>query len=172
MELKRRTRRKHALLLCTLLGISLVLIGLVAYLSNSRKAFDLRFPVPEPPLSLQDNHFSCLGSLQRTKHKKRLAVLHGPDWILESTVEPKCLPEREVLLSVEVDRQFLSRPITDRIKFWVTSRYGVFHVKIVNSSVSEQLDNSALDLVTNQKCKTQKSKNCYVQSTRNFVNID
>ena len=172
MELTPRTRRKRVLMVGTLLGVSLVLVSSVEYLSNSRTAFDLHLVVPKPPLSLQDNHFGCISSLHREKHKKRIAVLHGPDWILESTVEPKCLPDREVVLSVEEDRHFIPRPTTKRIRFWITRRNNVFRVKIVESSGREQLDNSALDMVTNHACKTRSSKNCDVQSTLMLVQMD
>jgi hypothetical protein len=39
------------------------------------------------------------------------------------------------------------------------------YVRIVESSGREETDNSALDLVTNHKCKTQRSKNCFVSSS-------
>ena len=171
MKRKRGTTSRRVLLAGTLLCIALVLASSVKYRTASRSDLDTHLAIPKPPLVLQNSRFPCLDSLARTRLKKRLAVLHGPDWTLESFIESRCFPEREVVLSVEVGRHFLSRSLTQRVRFWIARKGDAFYVKVVESSGSEQLDNSALDLVTNHKCMAQNSKNCYVQSARIIVSM-
>lgn len=157
---------KRVLIASTILGISLVLVTFARYLTGPGSAFGLHPPVPKPPLNLQSSRFSCLESLAGTRHKRRFAVLHGPDWTLESSIEPHCLSDREVVLSVEEGHHFLAHPVMRHIRFWIVRRGEKFYVRIAGSSGSEELDDSALDLVTNHKCRTHRSKNCYVQSAR------
>jgi hypothetical protein len=92
--------------------------------------------------------------------------MNGADWKLESSIEAKCLPEHEVILSFEEERGFLPSPATVRIRFWILNRDDKVYVRILESGSSEESENSALDIVTNHKCKTQRTKNCYVVSSR------
>ena len=162
---------KRVLLACTLLCIGLVLVISGRYLTNSQSAFGLHPSVPNPPLYLQSSRFSCLESLAGTRYKRRFVVLYGPDWTLESSVEPDCFPDREVVLSVEEGRHFLPHPVVKHIRFWIVRKGEKFYVKILESSGSKGLDDSALNLVTNHKCKTHWSENCYVQSARIIVSM-
>jgi len=146
--------------------ICLILSSAVKYLARPRAWLGIRCFVPQPPISLQPSPFPCFSSLVSTKHTKRVAILHGPDWTLESSIEAACLPEREVVLRFEEGRHFLPHPILRRVRFWITRRGDKLYVKIISSSGSEESENSALDLVTNHKCKTRRSKNCNVQSSR------
>jgi hypothetical protein len=118
---------------------------------------------PDAPLSQVASIFPCINSLTALRQPKRIAVLHGPDWVLESTVAPSCLPEREVVFSTEVGEQFLRHSVTSRTRLWVTKNGEVVCVRIVESSGSEKQDMIAVDLVTNHKCSSRTSKNCLVQ---------
>ena len=117
---------------------------------------------PEPPLSQVLSMFPCIKSLAATKHPKRIAVLHGSDWVLKSTVAPSCLPEREAVFSTELSKQFLHHPVTYRTKLWVTQIHEIIYVVIVDSSGDDKQDRIAIDLVTNHKCSGRTSKNCIV----------
>jgi hypothetical protein len=172
MNLKSDTWRKRALLLGALIGMGLAMAAYVKCRTNSPSLLVTHLATPRPPLSLQPNRFPCLDSLAGGRGKKRVVVLHGADWTLDSTVEPKCFPEREVVMSVEVGLHFLRRPITQRIRFWIVQKGEVIHAKIVESSGSEKLNTDALDLVTNHKCGLQNGKNCRVQSSRMAYRMD
>ena len=172
MNLKNDTWRRRTLLLGALIGIGLAIAGYAKYRTNSLSLLETHLATPRPPLSLQPNDFPCLESLAHGRARKRVVVLYGADWTLDSTVEPKCFPEREVVMSVEEGRHFLRQPITQRIRFWIVQKGDVIHAKIVESSGSEKLDMDALDLVTNHKCGIQKDKNCHVQSARLVLRID
>ena len=165
-------RVRRLLLLGAWLGIGFATLGFVRYLTTSRSFLDTHLPTPKPPLALQPSRFPCLESLARGKARKRVVALHGPDWKLDSTVEPKCFPEREVVLSVEEGRHFLRRPVTRRIRFWIVKKGDVIYAKILESSGSEKLDRDTLNLVTNHKCEVQNSRNCNVQSTLMLVRVD
>jgi hypothetical protein len=160
-----RTSSRRLLLLSTLLATGLTISG---YLRYSIKPFTLLnkdLATPRPPVSLQPSHFPCLDSLA-DKRRKRVVVLHGADWTLDSSVELNCFPEREVVLSVEVDRQFLAQPAKKHIRFWIVKKSDVVYVKIVKSSGDEKLDMDALDLVSNHHCGPKNTKNCRIQSAR------
>ena len=172
MNLKSDTWRKRALLLGALIGIGLAMVAYVKYQTNSLSLLETHLATPKPPLSLQPGRFPCLESLASGRARKRIVVLHGADWTLDSIVEPKCFPEREVVMSVEQGRYFMRKPITRRIRFWIVRKGGSIYVKILESSDSEQLDRDALDLVTNHKCGLQNGKNCRVQSARMVYRID
>lgn len=120
---------------------------------------------PKPPLSLEENHFPCLNAEAKPKADKRYATLYGPDWKIESAINPKCLPERELIFSTEEGRQFLPRPIKRRITFWVTNKADLIYVVAWGNTASAQLNATALELVTNHKCKS-GSENCRITSTR------
>ena len=170
MKLIRKPAGTWVIIAGTLFGISLILIGSATHTTNSPPVLGLYRFAPNPPLSLQDNHFSCLESLAKT-HGRRFAVLRGPDWTLESAIEPECFPAREVVLSFEEGRNFLSHPLIRHIRFWIRRNGEKFYVKIIESSGIKESDDSALDLVNNHKCKTQSTENCNVQSGRIIVNM-
>jgi len=172
MNLKSDTWRKRVLLLGALIGIGLAVAAYVKYRTNSLSLLETHLATPRPPLSLQPSRFPCLESLAGGRARKRIVVLHGADWTLDSTVEPKCSPEREVVMSVEQGRYFLRKPITHRIRFWIVRKGDSIYAKIMESSGSEQLDRDALDLATNHKCGLQNGKNCRVQSARMVYRID
>jgi len=96
-------------------------------------------------------------------------VLRGPDWEIESVINPKCFPQHEVIFSMEEGRRFLPRPIVRRLRFWITKKDDLIYVKSWNSAGSEQLDESVFELVTNHHCKNRDSKNCRVQATRSLL---
>src|SRR5947207_3629487 len=156
----------------TLLGTVLALVGYLRYSTKCLPLLDTHLATSSPPLSLEPHRFTCLDSLANGSSKKRIAILHGPDWALDSTVELKCFPEREVVMSVEVGRGFLHQPITDRIRFWILKKGDTIYAKIVESTASQELDMDALDLVTNHKCRLQGSENCRVQSAHVIPRID
>ena len=161
----KRLRRKICLLSAA--GVFVFILSVTAtYLHNLRTEFDIPTRAPQPPLSIQPSLFPCLDSFNSQRHAKRVAVMKGPDWRLESSVEPKCLPEREVILSFEEGRGFLPSPATVRIRFWILNKQDKVYVRILESGGSEASEDSALDIVTNHKCKTQRARNCYVVSSR------
>ena len=171
MNLNNDARRKRVLL-GALIGMGLATAGYARYEANSRFFLDTPLPTPRPPLSLQPSHFPCWESLAGGRARKRVAVLYGADWTLDSTVEPKCFPEREVAMSVEQGRYFLRKPITHRIKLWIVKKGDAIYAKILESSGSEKLDRDALDLVTSHRCGPRNRKNCHVQSARMVFRID
>jgi hypothetical protein len=153
------------LLLFGALTIAIVLVGTAEYL-QSLQPFRATLPFfPKPPLLTEENNFSCLASDSQLKQKKRFVTLHGPDWQIQSVINPKCLPERELIFSTEEGRQFLPRPLTRRVTFWITRKDGLMDVKIWGGSGSRQLDDIAMELATNHRCKNRSSKNCKVQVT-------
>lgn len=128
---------------------------------------------PRPPSSATADLFPCIQSWALTNHKKRVAVLHGPDWVLESSVRPSCFPEREVVFVTEVGRGVMPHLFTARIRLWVTKDHDVTHIRIVDSSAaSRELEMVAIGFVTNHKCVDRTSKNCSVKGGAAFVRID
>ena len=172
MNLENVTWRKRAVPLGALIGIGLALAGYVRYQTNSRSYLEASLPIPRPPLSLQPSRFPCLEPLAGGRARKRVATLYGADWTLDSTVEPKCFPEREAVMSVEQGRHFLRKPITHRMKVWIVKKGDAIYAKILESSGSEKLGRDALDLATNHRCGLQNGKNCHVQSARTVFRID
>lgn len=118
-------------------------------------------PTPQPDLSTTGNLFSCLTSYSGVAGKKRTAVLHGPDWVLESSILPACFPAREVVFSVETGGQFNVPVFTARTRLLVTTDRLVTYIRIVDSSGEDQ-DMIAIGLVTNHKCSSRTSKNCRI----------
>jgi len=166
------TRGRRLLLLGALTGIGLTLAGYLSHRTRSLSLLDTHLATPRPPLSLQPSRFPCLDSLAGGRSGKRVVVLHGPDWTLDSSVELKCFPEREVVLSVEVGRRYLRQPVTNRIRFWIMKKGDTIYAKIVESNGSQKLDVDALDLVTNHKCGLPGRENCRVQSAHVVPRID
>lgn len=124
---------------------------------------------PQPSAYL----FPCIQSVAQANQKNRVAVLHGPDWVLESSVRPSCFPEREMVFVTEVGRGIMLHPHTVRIRLWVTKEHDVTHIRIVDSSAaSREQEMVAVGFVTNHKCIDSKSKNCSVKGGAAFVRID
>ena len=127
---------------------------------------------PQSQSSVTANIFPCIKSWVLTNHQKRVAVLHGPDWILESSVSPSCFPEREVVFVTEVGRGIMPHPIRAKIRMWVTIDYDVTYIRIVDSSASStEQEMIAVGFVTNHKCIERMSKTCSVKGGA-FVRID
>jgi hypothetical protein len=128
---------------------------------------------PLPLSSATTYLFPCLQSWALTNHKNRVAVLHGPDWVLESSIRPSCFPEREVVFVTEVGRGMMPHPLTARIRLWVTKDCDITHIRIVNSSaVSREQEMVAVGFATNHKCIDSTSKNCSVNGGVAFVRMD
>lgn len=128
---------------------------------------------PKLPSFVAANIFPCIQSWALTNHQKRVVVLHGPDWVLESSVRPSCFPEREVVFVTEVGRGIMPHPITAKIRMWVTLDHDVTHIRIVDSSASNrEQEMVAVGFVTNHKCIDRMSKNCTVKGGAAFVRID
>ena len=165
--MKRRLKEFAGLLLLILgvFAIATLLVGSAKYL-QSVQPFRVALPFsPKPPLLSEESNFPCLDAQSQLKAKKRFAVLHGPDWKIDSLINPKCLPERELVFSTEEGKHFLPRPVTRRITFWITKKDDLIRVKIWGNTPGDQLTTIAIELVTNHRCKRSSSKNCVVQST-------
>jgi len=165
MELWRKKLAKRWVSILGMFVVTVALIPSMKYLvTTNLSSLTLPFS-PKPPLLAESNHFSCLESPPGLKGEKRFAVLRGPDWKIESVINANCLPERESSFSMEEGRQFLPRPIVRRVTFWVTKVDDLIYVKIWHTTNSDRTDATALDLLTNHKCKKSGTKNCRVQST-------
>ena len=160
-------RRLH-LFLCIPV-VAIVLISLVKYLYSLQTPQVSHPFFPKPPLLAGQSYFPCLESQPLSKARRHFAVLHGPDWEVQSVVNPKCLPEHELIFSMEEGRRFLPRPIVRRLRFWITKKDDRIYVKSWDSAGSEQLDETVLELLTNHQCRNRDSKNCRVQATRSLL---
>jgi hypothetical protein len=127
--------------------------------------------IPHRPL-LPVNNFPCVESALRIIAVKRNAVLRGPDWNLETTVDASCLPERSVTLSYQVSRLLVNRNIPVRTHMLVSRRHDRTLVRIVDSSGDEKQDLIAVGLATNQKCTSRNSINCEIAGGPLLVRID
>jgi hypothetical protein len=170
MKLRRRITGNGLPLLVLLTCVALLLPG------SSKPQSDFHLVskhTPQTPSSATANLFPCIQSWVLTNHQKRVAVLHGPDWVLESLVRPSCFPEREVAFVTEVGRGIMPHPITAKIRMWVTKDHDVTHIRIVDSSASSrEQEMVAVSFVTNHKCIDRMSKNCSVKGGAAFVRID
>jgi hypothetical protein len=164
MKPEYRAPGKRVLILGLFVCMALVIGGLLRIVFDPHlvSRLSVAAPKPIPPLSPAVSIFSCINSSDVMNDTGRVVVLHGPDWILDSTVEPSCFPEREVVFSAEVGRQFLRHPVTVRTKLWVTKVREVVFVKIVDSSGNDKQDMIAVGLVTNHKCTGRTSRSCIV----------
>jgi TonB family protein len=162
---------KGMILLGGLLSIFFATIGYLRYHVDAPQGVEWLPRTPTPPVRLDEDRFPCLSARAAGIIRNRIVVLRGPDWTLESPVEPEWLPEREIILVVETDSHFLPHPAAQRIRFWITKHGDITHVKIVESSGDGKLDSDALELVTNHKCGPQHQRNCRVQSARILVNM-
>lgn len=79
-----------------------------------------------------------------------------------------------MVFTTEEGRGFLRRPLIRNARFWMTGRGDLIYVKVLESLGSDQIDSTALELVSNHKCKKTGSKNCKVElAIRNpLVRID
>lgn len=173
MEVWSRKAAGYAILaLCSVL-IAILLLRLAECL-HSPQPFRVALPFsPKPPFLPEQSNFPCLDSESQLRTKKRFAVLHGPDWEIKLVVNPKCLPEHELVFSMEQGRRFLPRPITRHLRFWITKKNDLIYVKGWDSAGSEQLNDTILELVTNHHCKNRRSKDCRVQGLNSLlVRID
>ena len=125
-------------------------------------------PVFSPPESL----FSCIQLVSQTKRKHRAAILHGPDWLLSSSIEPPCLPGRDVAFTARVGEGLIPRPFNARTRLWVTRDRDATHIKIVESSGDEEQDMVAASFVTNHRCVKRSSKNCSIKGGAALLRID
>jgi len=162
--------RRFALLAGLVIFAALVLAA-SKYLSEPHLDLRAHLVVPRPPVPHISN-FSCINSVVAANRKGPTAVLHGPDWTLESTIEPACLPERDVVLSHEVSRLLVNRRITERTHVWVTRKHDITFVRIVESSGTEKQDLVAIGLVTNHRCTSRGSKNCDIEGGPLLLRID
>jgi hypothetical protein len=146
MEPDCRALRKRLLFLGLFVCVILVIGGSLRNVFDSHLVLKPFVSPPKPPLSPAVSMFSCINSSARMNHTKRVAVLHGPDWILESSIEPSCFPERDLVFSAEVGKQFLPHPVTARSRLWVTKNRDVICVRIVDSSGDNEQDIIAIGL--------------------------
>ena len=117
--------------------------------------------------------FACVQSRDLTFHKNRVVTLHGPDWVLELSVKPSCLPEREVVFAAEVGKEIIPHPFIARTKLWVIRNHSMTHVRIVDSSAaSREQEMIAVSFVTNHKCINRGSENCSVKGNAAFIRVD
>jgi hypothetical protein len=151
---------------------TLIVAKSVRFFFESRLDLKPYVVVPRPPLTLSVSQFSCVNSSNGMTHVKRTAVLHGPDWILESLIKPSCLPESDLVLSFEISRLLVNRRVTVRTRLWVTRKRDVTYVRIVESSGSEEQDMIAVGLTTNHRCTTRRSKGCRIEGGPILVSID
>ncbi len=159
MELRRRQISKGMVLPILLVCVASLSSGFL----NLQSEFHLvSKQEPQPPSSATTPLFPCIQSWALTNHKIRVAVLHGPDWFLESSVRPSCFPEREVVFAAKVGRGIISRPFTARTRLWVTKDRDVIYIKILASSGSIERDMVAVSLATNRRCIDKSSKNCII----------
>lgn len=119
-----------------------------------------------------EHSFPCIESTVQMKRQHRVAVLHGPDWILRSSIEPSCLPEREVVFAARVGEGLIPRPFTARTRLWVARDAGVTHIRIVESSGNEGQDMVATSFVTNHRCVKRSSKDCSIKGGASLFRID
>jgi hypothetical protein len=170
MELRQRIMKEGMVLRVLLACVASVLAGSLKLQSEFHLASKQG---PQPPSSATAHLFPCIQSWARTNHKTRVAVLHGPDWVLESSVMPACFPEREVVFTAEVGRGIIPHLFSARTRLWATKDHEVTHIRIVDSSAhSKEQEMVAISFVTNHKCIDRSSKNCSVQGGAAFIRID
>ena len=93
MELRHKESARYLLLILGLVAVAIVLISSAKYLPTTEP---LRVTIPfspKPPLQPEVSSFSCINFPSQLKAEKRFAILQGPDWKIESVINPKCLPE-------------------------------------------------------------------------------
>jgi len=166
MRLHRGKLARRVLLFLLTALLAIVLFTSVKYVQSPQPPHVPHAFFPKPPLLTEENRFHCLELRLSSKQGKRLVILHGADWEIESVINPKCLPEHELVFSTQVGRQFLPHPIKHRLRFWITRKDDLIYVKGWDSSGDQQLDDTALELVTNHHCENRRSKDCGIQAPR------
>jgi hypothetical protein len=168
--LLRRVISKSRVWRFLLVCVALALFGSVRLQSKSHLVPKQE---PQPSSSAAAPLFTCTQLSALKNHKDRVAVLHGPDWVLESSVRPSCLPEKDVVFVAVVGRQIIPHPFTARVRLWVTKDHDVRHVRIVESSASSREEEVvAIGFVTNHKCADKNSRNCRVMGGAAFGRLD
>ena len=152
-------------------GVLLILLSLPKYMPTAEPDDLARSLAPRPPFPSASNRFACTGSAPDSRTTKRVAVLNGPDWKVESAIDPKCLPEHRFIFSTEVGRGLLSRAISHRLGFSVTKRNNLIYVKEWQSSGNKGLDETVLEMVTNHNCQTRRGKNCRIDMAATAIPI-
>lgn len=152
------------------MSVGLGMFGSLGLRYDSQRKVEQNAQSPSP---MTPGSFPCLQSRVQSSERNRVIVLHGPDWVIESSIKPSCLPERDVVFRSDVGEGLMAHPFAARIRLWVTSEDGVTHVRIVDSSPgSKQREIRAVSLVTNKKCIDRDSKNCSVKGGAVFVPVD
>jgi hypothetical protein len=122
--------------------------------------------------SATEGSFPCIQAAGQTRQSHRVALLHGPDWVITSSIEPSCLPERDVVFAARVGEGLIPHPFTARTRLWVKRDPDVAHIRIVESSGNEEQDMVAASFVTNHKCVKRSSKNCSIKGGAALGPID
>jgi hypothetical protein len=169
MKPRRIVESKHSVFRASLACIVLIMGGSLTLQSGSQFASTASTQLPT---STTRPLFPCLQSLDEMLPKARVAVLHGPDWILESSIRPSCFPERDVVFAARVGEGLIRHPFTAKTRMWVTRNHEVTHIRIVTSSGSRERDNVAVSFVTNHKCIGKSSRNCSVKGGAVLMPID
>jgi len=143
----------RALLVC----VAVVIVGSLRIQSDSRLASEQSHHSTSSATGLL---FPCIVAWGQTGQKNRMAVLHGPDWVLESSIKPSCFPERDVIFAAKVGEGLLPHPFTARTRLWVTRDHDVTRIRIVDSSGNPEQDMLAVSFVTNHRCIDKNNKNC------------
>jgi hypothetical protein len=123
--LRRRIMSKGMVLRFLLLSVASLFSGSLKLQSEFHLASKQGL---QSPSSATANLFPCIQSWALTNHKIRVAVLHGPDWVLESSVRPSCFPEREVVFAAEIGRGIIPRPLTARTRFYRSQKITMSHI--------------------------------------------
>jgi hypothetical protein len=169
MELRHRAMSNGMVLRGLVVCVALVIVGSLRVQSDSQFVSK---EGTQPSSSAPGRLFPCIQSWAETNRKNRVAVLHGPDWVLKSSIKPSCFPEREVVFAAEVGTQLIPHPFAAKTRLWVRRDHDVTQIRIVDSSGSEQQDMIAVRFVTNHKCIEKSSKDCSVKGGAVLVRID
>jgi hypothetical protein len=168
MELRHRAMTNGVVLRGLLVGVVLAIVTLKVQSDTPLALKQGR----QPSSSFAGRLFPCMRSWIEMNRKNRVAVLHGPDWVLESSIRPECFPEREAVFTTQVGRGLVPRPFISKTRLWVTRGHDFTHIRIVASSGSEEQDMVAVGFVTNHKCINRSSKGCSIKGGAVLIRID
>jgi hypothetical protein len=163
MQLRHKRSIQVVLLLLVLLAaftVSVITVRHIVVQPND----ELHLFYPQPPLLTGASKFRCLDAQSHQGSNRRFATLQGPDWKIESAIYPTCLPERELVFTIEEGRGFLPHTLVRNARFWMTRRGDLIYTKVLDSLGGDEMDSAALELVSNRRCKKTGSKNCRVES--------